>query len=69
MTAKTTAATIRTSLRNAFPAHTFSVTSHRGGQFDAVRIEWAGGPERASIKAIADTYATSNTFVFYDRAR
>lgn len=65
MTAKTTAKNIRTDLRNAFPSHKFSVTTHRGGQFDAIQVEWIDGPARSSVEAVANVHATENTFVFF----
>ena len=68
MTAKMTAQKIRTALRTEFPAQRFSVTTHRGGEFDMVNVTWTAGPARASVDVVASAHATVNTFVTFNNS-
>ena len=66
MTAKATAQQIRTELKTAFPAQRFSITTHRGSEFDAIYVTWIAGPTRSIVEPIASAYTSDNTFVFFD---
>ena len=65
MTAKQIASNIRADLRASFTGQKFSVTTNRGGQFDAITINWVGGPDRDTVESVAAIHATENTFVFF----
>jgi hypothetical protein len=63
-----TAALLRKTLNAKFTSARFSVTTHRGGEFDAIYVTWIAGPTRETVEPIANSVAASeNTFVFFDR--
>lgn len=56
LTPKSTAALLRSILRQAFPATTFSIRTSRGSMASSVTIRWTDGPSAARVAEIADAF-------------